>query len=91
MINQMQWFVGTVLILIGGIGSVFFHVYTKIDSVEEAASEGDKALWKAFEDERESMVMHRERIIEKVASLPNKQDLERMEVRIMSAIKEGKS
>ncbi|HQU03499.1 MAG TPA: hypothetical protein PLT25_02155 [Acidocella sp.] len=79
----IEWFIGILVTMSAGIGAVFFHIYGRIE-------QGDSALWNAFNKERDSTQTHREAIIKQVGALPTKEDFDKMEARIMSAIQRVK-
>ncbi len=88
---------GVGMAILGGIGTIFFYVFGRIDAVESAVDDADRdirkdftaadaALWSALNNDRLNLQQHREAIIERVAALPTKDDFEKMENRIMRAL-----
>ncbi|MDD2794346.1 hypothetical protein [Acidocella sp.] len=86
--SLIQWFIGVMGTMMTGIGALFLHVYSKIESARSTAASGDRDLWTALNGERDNSRDFREDMIRTVASLPTKADHLNMETRIMTAIKE---
>jgi hypothetical protein len=86
--SLIQWFVSVMFGCGTAVGSLFLHVYSKIERASRAAAEGDKSLWDAMNGERKVNSDFREKMIETVAKLPTREDHQTMEGRIMAAIKE---
>ena len=97
-VGFFQWLIGVGVTVIGSMGAVVFHIYGRIDVVSrdvalvETRLRGeievaDKELDKKIEVERESNRTYREAMIAQVAALPTKDDMEKMETRIMGAIR----
>ena len=82
-----QWFLWILGLSASGIGTVFLHIYSRIDATKEVAESGDRDLCTAVNTERASSQSFREDIVRTVASLPTKEDHRDMERRIMAAIK----
>jgi hypothetical protein len=82
--------VSIVFAILGGIGTVALHIYGRIAEVENRlraeAQVMEAALDKKIELDRETNRLHREGIIDRVASLPTKEDFQKMEERLTRAI-----
>ncbi len=88
--SLIQWFVGVMFGCGTAIGSLFLHVYSKIERAAAQAAAGDKSIWDAIGGERKVNSDFREKMIETVAKLPTRDDHQTMEGRIMAAIKDAR-
>lgn len=79
--SWLQWICG---IAISATIGAFSHVYIRMSGMAKDAREGDDKLWLAHDDERKTNGAFREKISERLGSLPTKDDLAKVDQRIIN-------